>query len=40
MKVTRHNKLSIRDKIRLLVESEKKNKATWAAFAAKKKGRA
>ena len=34
MKVTRHSKLSIGDKLRLLAESEAKNRETWAAFAA------
>ena len=33
MKITRHSKLTIGQKIRLIAESEAKNKATWAAFA-------
>lgn len=34
MKVTRHSKLSISEKLQLLAESEAKNRETWAAFAA------
>jgi len=37
MKFTRHSKLSISDKLRLLAESEAKNRETWAAFSAAEK---